>query len=157
MKCWSTEYKFAISCVQERCSRGKDRGLKDSGVKGSLVTSVSQALLLSQLPVHLPALLSESRFSFPRYVARWRPCGSGPKRQWFELSKLLQVTNKAALRSRAPVLAFHPRTNPIPNLDPVWQATKIPRARLRFACVATQRLECNKMIGTYDMDVVTVN
>src|SRR4029077_4714027 len=81
---------------------------KDLGVKGSLVTSVSQALLLSQLPVHLPALLSESRFSFPRYVAQWRPCGSGPKRQWFELSKLLQVTNKAALRSRAPVLAFRP-------------------------------------------------
>jgi hypothetical protein len=79
------------------------------------VTLVSQALSLLQLPVHLLALRSGWSFSFLRYAARWRPCGSGPTCWWFELSKLFRVTNKAALRSKVLVLAFRPGAISMPH------------------------------------------
>ena len=76
----SAEEKIAIQSAQGQCFLGKDRCKKVLSGKGSPVTSVHQALLLSQLTVHLLELRSKSSSSFPHYTVRRRPCGSGPRR-----------------------------------------------------------------------------
>jgi hypothetical protein len=112
---WSAEQTLAIGWAPGQCSPGKDRTKNDFRVKGSLVTSVCQALLFSPFPVHLLKLWFMWGFFFLRSSAPWRPHGSRLTRECFEWSTLLQMNSKAALLLIARALAFCPASNSVPS------------------------------------------